>query len=49
MTKMTKMIALAAAVLASAVFADTPLVQALKVEQKIQDVMVALHDAGSDA
>jgi len=40
--------ALLLAALPAAAISDTPLVQALKVEQKIKDVMEALHDVNAD-
>lgn len=41
-----KRLVLGIALLALPALADTPLVQALKVEQKIRDVVEALHERG---
>lgn len=43
-----KTIAILMLVLPIAAQADTPLVQALKVEQSMKDVMEALHDVNAD-
>ena len=48
MKNMMKRIALGIALLALPALADTPLVQALKVEQSMKDVMEALHDVNTD-